>query len=523
MPKGVRVQVPPSPSENNIKDTILKIAQKPHEDHQVEVVVECNNEELDVFISKASQKISREAKIPGFRPGKAPASVIKRMYGEEYIQNRAIEMMVDDVYPKALDEAKIKPSGPGSLEKIISTDPPSFSFLIPLEPEVDLKDYHAIRKPYSPPKLDEAEVQKTLTEFQRMLATAEPVERPAANGDMVYLKLSGTTQNPAEGEDPAIFKESDTQVWIGDTSMDDPFPYKGFDQNLIGLSADDANSITFTYPDAYIYAELSGKTVRFDFKILSVKFMKLPELNDDFAKSLGDFANFQALEDSVRARIDDRNRDQYDQKYFDELLGMITEQAEIKYPPHLLDDEVHHLQEHFEEDLAAQKMDLDTYLKLNNKTRDTFVEEELKPAGKKRLERSLVLEQVAKDEKIQLSQDEITQELNATLSNLQGSKDFEKLSRKTNSQQLVNALAVQAASRVMNRRVLTVLKSIATGDYKQDDILDSAIENKPKKKSSKKMESESKSSIEETATSSKAKSSKPVAKVSKSSKEKNEK
>jgi trigger factor len=201
---------------------------------------------------------------------------------------------------------------------------------------------------------------------------------------------------------------------------------------------------------------------------------------------------------------------------------MITDQAIIKYPPHMLDDEVNHLQEHFEEDLAAQKMELETYLKLNNKTRESFVEEELKPAGKKRLERSLVLEQVAKDVKIQLSQDEISQELNASLSNLQGSKEFEKLSRKTNSQQLVNALAVQAAGRVMNRRVLSVLKSIATGEYKQDDTADSTSDKKPKKKSGKKIESDSQSDVEVPATSTKTKSSKPVGKASKTSKEKNE-
>ncbi len=498
----------------------MKIDQKSREDHQVEVIVECSNEELDNFSVKAAQKISRESKIPGFRPGKAPISVIKRMYGDEYIQNRAVEMMVDDIYPKVLDEAKIKPSGPGSLEKIISTTPPSFSFLIPLEPEVDLKDYHSIRKPYSPPALEESEVQKTLSEFQRMLATAEPVERPAANGDMVYIKLSGTIQNPEEGQDPAIFKESDTQVWIGDTSMEDPFPFKGFDKNLLGLSADDEGSVTFTYPGEYLYPELSGKSVQYSFKVLSIKFMKLPELNDDFAKSLGDFENFQALEDSIRARINERNRDQYDQKFFDELLDTITAQAVIKYPSHLLDDEVNHLLEHFEEDLAQQKMDLETYLKLNNKTRDSFMEDELKPAGKKRLERSLVLEQVARDEKIQLNQDEITQELNTTLSNLQGSKDFEKLSRKANSQQLVNAMAVQAASRAMNRRVLSVIKSIATGDYQQKANSDSEVETKPRKKSTKK--SESQPVGKPPVTSTKEKSSKATVKQTKKSKEKNE-
>ena len=107
----------------------MKIDQKPRDDQQVEVIVDCSNEELEQFSVKAAKNISRESKIPGFRPGKAPVSVVRRMYGDEYIQNRAIEMMVDDIYPKMLDEAKIKPSGPGSLEKIISTNPPSFSFL----------------------------------------------------------------------------------------------------------------------------------------------------------------------------------------------------------------------------------------------------------------------------------------------------------------------------------------------------------------------------------------------------------
>lgn len=500
----------------------MKIDQKPRDDHQVDVIVECSSEELDQFSVKAAQKISRDSKIPGFRPGKAPVSVIRRMYGDEYIQNRAIEMMVDDIYPKVLDESKIKPSGPGSLEKIVNTNPPTFSFIIPLAPEVDLKEYHSIRKLYTPPALDETEVQRTLAEFQRMLAVAEPVDHPAAVGDMVYLKLTGTIQNPSEGQDPSIVKESDTQIWIGETSTDDPFPYKGFDQNLIGLVADDEKSVDHTYPTEYLYPELSEKTVKFTYKVLSVKFMKLPELNDEFAKSLGDFENYQALLDSIHARLTERNQNDYDQKYFDELLNTITSQAVIKYPPQMLDDEVNHLMEHFQEDLAAQKMDIETYLKLNNKTRESFIDEELKPAGKKRLERSLVLEQVAKEEKIQLSQDEINQELNATLSSLQGSKDFEKLTRKTNSQQIVNAMAVQAASRAMNRRVLSTLKSIASGEYQSTEKPEIDMVNKPMKKSRKKTETDSAPAAEIPATSAVAKSSKPAVKATKKGKEKNE-
>jgi trigger factor len=469
VPKGVRVQVPPSPSRYFEKECILKIEQKKRDDHQVNVIVECDSEQLDQYSTKAAQKISRDSKVPGFRPGKAPASVIRRMYGDEYIQNRAIELLVDDIYPLMLDETKIKPSGPGSLEQIISNNPPKFSFIVPLEPEVDLKNYLSIRKTYTPPTLDEVEVKKTLTEFQRMLAVAEPVERPAASGDMVYLKLSGTIQNPSEGQDPFILKESDTQVWIGDESEEEPFPYKGFDNVLVGLSSDETKTVTYKYKKDSKYTDLQGKTVDYEVKVLSVKIMKLPDLNDEFAKSLGNFESYDALVESIRSRLIERNQDSYDKKYFEDLLDEITAQSVIAYPPQMLDDEVEHLLDHFKQDLAEQKLDIDAYLKLNNKEKDKFIEEELKPEAKKRLERSLVLEQVAKSENIQLSQEEISRELNATLSNLQNTKDFQKLNRKSNSQQLMNAMAVQAASRAMNRRVLDLIKSIASGEYQKKE------------------------------------------------------
>jgi len=464
----------------------LKIEQKNRDDHQVSVIVECDKEQLDQFSNKAAQKISRDSKIPGFRPGKAPISVVRRMYGDEYIQNRAIELLVDDVYPKVIDEAKINPSGPGSLEQIISTDPPKFSFLIPLEPEVDLKNYMSIRHEYNPSVLDETEIKKTLSEFQRMLATAEPVDRPAAAGDMVYIKLTGTIQNPSEGQDPVIIKETDTQVWIGDESEVDPFPYKGFDKELIGLASENTKTVQHKFPKDSKYQDFQGKIVDFEITILSVKFMKLPELNDEFAKALGNFENYDTLVESIRTRLIERNQDAYDQKYYDELLDEITAQSVIAYPPQMLDDEVDHLLDHFKKDLAEQKLDIDTYLKLNNKELDKFIENELKPEAIKRLKRSLVLEQIAKSENIKLSQEEISQELNASLSNIQNTKDFQKLSRKSNSQQLMNAMAVQAASRAMNRRVLNLVKSIATGEYQKTDSIkdkNASSEKKPVKKS----------------------------------------
>ncbi len=442
----------------------MKIETQKRDDHQLKVTAEFEPSSLDSYKIKAAKQISRESKIPGFRPGKAPLSVVRRIYGDEHIQNHAIELMIDDIYPKVIDEAKITPSGPGSLDEVISQDPPKFSFIIPLEPEIDLAKYASIRLDYHEPKVDEKEVEKTIQNFQRMFATAEPVERPAQDGDMVYLKISGTSTSPSEGEDSTIIKETPTQIWIGnDPDQENPFPYKGFDKELIGLSASQEKTIIHRFPKDSPFENLKDKEVSFQISVQSVKTMKLPVLDDAFAKTMGDFASLEALRDSIRKRIEINSREEYDRDYYDQILDKIIVQSKIKYPPQILEDEKRHVLEHLQQDLAEQKMDLDTYLKLNNKEKEKYFEEEITPIAKKRLERSLVLDEIAKKENIQLSKEEVSQEFNQTLSEMQPSKEFQKLNRKTSPQRVANAVAIQAATRLMSRRVLERLKAIATG------------------------------------------------------------
>ncbi len=136
----------------------LKIETENRDDHQIQIVAESDETALESFKVKASRKIASESKIPGFRPGKAPYAVIRRIYGDELIQKQAVEMMIDDMYPKIIEETKIKPYGPGTLDKIISENPPRFSFLVPLEPEVKIKDFHTIRQEYNLPAMLEMNI-----------------------------------------------------------------------------------------------------------------------------------------------------------------------------------------------------------------------------------------------------------------------------------------------------------------------------------------------------------------------------
>jgi trigger factor len=180
----------------------LNIVTTPREDHQVEMLVEVEADRMEAAKRRAARKISEKAKIPGFRPGKAPYDIVLRHYGEGAIVEEAVELLVDEVYPAALAEAKIEPGGMGQLENVESLDPPKFKFIVPLQPTVDLGDYTQVRYPYewqAPPKRSWTE---EIQNLRRMYASTETVEREIKTGDYVLLDVVGRKAKAADDDEP---------------------------------------------------------------------------------------------------------------------------------------------------------------------------------------------------------------------------------------------------------------------------------------------------------------------------------
>lgn len=442
----------------------MKIEKNNRDDQQVQVTAELEEAVFEQFKQKAARKISNSAKIPGFRPGKAPYNVVLRLYGNDAIEEQAKELLIDDTYPKVIDEAEIKPSGPGTLDKIISVHPPKFSFIIPLEPDVALGDYLSLRKKYAVPEVTNKDVDNYIHRLQTSYATAEPAERPAQKGDLVYLKISGKYDDPKEGEDPEVLKESTSQALIGDEAFEENnFPFPGFADELISLAANAEKEIKHQFDEKDVAEKLAGRTVIFKIVVQSVKGMKLPELNDEFAKTVGNFESFDKFKETIRKQLEFSAKQDYEKSFFNDLFEKLHKQATIKYPPQMLEHEVEHALESVTKDLAAQKLDLDTYLKANKKEKETFIKDEITPIAKSRLEQSLIFEQLAHEEKIQLEKEDLNQAFTQTIQELQMTSDFQKLQKKMAPKQLSNAIALEAANRLMNDKVLNRLKDIATG------------------------------------------------------------
>jgi trigger factor len=451
----------------------LKIESEPRDDHQVRLLVEVEPEVMEKFKHQAARKIAEKAKIPGYRPGKAPYAIIKNFYGDAALNEQAVELLVDDQYPKILEEAKIKPAASGQLDEIVSYDPLKLAFVVPLEPEVVLGDYHSIRQEYNLEPVTEEEINRVIHNLQTSYAVAEPAERPAQETDLVYVKMKGVLVHPVEGEDAEVIRESSYQFVIGDS--EDTWPMEGFSKELLGLSANEEKKIVHTFPEDHTSEKLKGKEIEFTVNVQSVKSMKLPELNDEFAKSLGGtFSTMEDVRKSIHDEIEQNRTQDYDEKYLSTLIDTIISQSTIKYPPQLVKEEEDHLLEHFQEDLTEQKMDMDTYLKTRQMDKATFLAQEITPVAVKRLLRRLVIDKVSHDEGIKLNIDELKTAVAATMTQLQNEPDYKNYQKRGQVENLVNAVTLDTAGRLLNRDTVERLKTIAKGEFKPEAVEEAA-------------------------------------------------
>lgn len=461
-------------------------------DHQAKITVEFEPEILTQYQHKAARKIAEKGKIPGFRPGKAPFDVIRRTYGEAAINEQAIEMIVDDKYSEVLEQAKITPGAPGSLEEVVSVDPPKFVFIVPKEPEVELGDYRSVRVDYNLEPVTDEDVEKVVKNLQTSYSTTESVDRPAQTGDMVYIQLQGRIINPKEGEKEIYLENTSFEIIVGGSESDpDNWPYEGFSKVLEGMAKDDEKVVTHTYKKDDQNESLQGKKVEFTVKVEEVKLLKLPELDQNFVQMVGNFESVDALREQIREQAEHQKKHEYDDNYFDELLEKVVATSVVKYPPQVLEDEQRDILKSFEENLGRQKMDLDAYLKMREFTKEKFMEEEVKPAAVRRLTRSLVMSEIAKAEKVEVDQEELKNVVTMRLDSLLRSQDIKKLRGDKEMQNLTTALMLDTANHLYNQKTLDCLKDIATGKAAETpaaettDAIPEESEEKPKDKPSK--------------------------------------
>ena len=247
------------------------------------LTIEVAEERTKKALQSTARTMTRRAPIPGFRPGKAPYSVIEAYFGKEVVYGRTIEALGPEVYKEALDEAKLEPYSQGNLD-MATMEPLVLKAVVPVEPVVTLGDYHSIKKDKAEVPFDEAEIDKTIEELREQHAEWSAVERAVQEGDQVTIDLVGRV-----GEEEVL-----SQAGRRTEAIPTMFPEGLFD-HVVGVEPGQSVDYEQSYPEDHFNSKLAGKTVSYHLTVQSVREKELPQVTDEFANTVGSYENLAAL------------------------------------------------------------------------------------------------------------------------------------------------------------------------------------------------------------------------------------
>jgi trigger factor len=419
------------------------------------------------MLQKAAKKLSREVRIPGFRPGKAPYNTIIRRFGLEVVQQEALEDSVEKLIQDGLSEANLRPSAQISLDSV-NWEPLTLKIKVPGPPMVDLGDYRSQRLEAKPVEVSAEEVEKELIQLQEQQATWVAVERPTQLNDLITMSVVETAADEKLAEhdsidyvlaQPEATPASDGAATTDEAEAEAPSPPFRPDLTtpLLGLSAGEEKSFTVDYPADASDERYAGKTVTFTVKVSAVKERELDPLDDAFAQSISDFATLAELKADIEKRLRQSKERRYNQELGQQLLDKLIEGAvKIEWPlameEEAIDDELHRLDHQFE----RSGLNLESYLQIQSKSKEAF-REELRTNVSIGLKRSIALGEVARLERLTINNSEILAQAKSIADSFGGSEQiWQNLIR---SQTYQNRLATD----LLSSKVLARLAEIAKG------------------------------------------------------------
>ncbi len=421
----------------------MKITKEKLENSQVALNVEMENSELDAYMDKAYNKLVGRVRVPGFRKGKTPRPILERHIGREALFQEALELLIPETYSKALEEQQVEPIARPEIQ-LLQNDPLVFKAIVPLKPEVKLGDYSGIRMEAEKVKITKKEIDSAIDQLRNQNAVLKPVDRPAAMNDVVNMDIKGES----EGEQFLIRKGLTFEL-----IKESPLPLPGFTEKLQGVKKGEEKTIELSYPPDYEVESLAGKKYLFKLKINEVKTKELPELNDDFAVSVGS-ENLTSMRSAISANLKSRAEEQSRIELEQKLIDTAVERSEMEYPPVLEDIEISHMIEEQARNFPDGIEGMEKYLASIDKTMDSY-KEELRPEAKQRVVRSLVLEEICKAEKIEVKESEINDEIKKiTGTSGENSEQVEKLFEMPQARHSIEQL-------LLGRKTMARFKEIA--------------------------------------------------------------
>ena len=371
------------------------------EKSRVALTIEASAEEFEAAVNKAYLKMRGKINVPGFRVGKAPRKIIEKMYGEEVFYEEAVNIILPDAYGDAVKEQKLDVVGYPEVElESCTKDGVVFKCTVAVYPEVKLGQYKGLEAPKAEVKVAAADVNARLKEMADRNSRLVSVERAVKKGDTADIDFEGFDNGVAfDGG-----KGENFDLEIGSGSF-----VPGFEEQLIGMKAGEEKDIDVTFPENYT-PELAGKPVVFHVKVNEVKVKEVPAVDDEFAKDVSEFDTLKELKADIKKKMTAERTEAAQRAFEDVLMAKVAEGVEAEIPHEMVELQAERMMEQFKQQLAAQGIPFDQYLKMTGTTEADFRKQADGPAAEQ-VKMDLAVEAIIKAEGLEATDEDVENEL----------------------------------------------------------------------------------------------------------------
>ena len=417
------------------------------EKNMAKLTIEVSAEELDKAMQNAYLKARGKISIPGFRKGKAPRKMIEQMYGKGIFLEDAANALIPEHYSKALEECDLEIVSQPEIDVTQAEPGKAFIFTaeVAVKPEVTLGEYKGVEVPKSETEVTDEDIDAEIKKEQEKNSRTVTVEdRGAENGDITTIDFEGFVDGVAfEGG-----KGTDYPLTLGSGSF-----IPGFEDQLVGAKAGNHVEVNVTFPEEYQAAELAGKAAVFQCDVKKVETKELPELDDDFAQDVSEFDTLAEYREDVKKNLTEKKEKEARAAKENAAVDKAIENAEMEIPDAMLNTQVRQMMNDFASRMQSQGLTMEQYFQFTGMTAEKM-QEEMKPQALKRIQTRLVLEKIAETENIEVSEDEVNEEIGKMaemykmeadkLKELLGDRELEQMKKDMAVQKAVTLVADEA-------------------------------------------------------------------------------
>ncbi len=374
------------------------------EHNMAKLTIEVSAEELEKALNTAYNKQKRQISVPGFRKGKVPRAMIEKMYGAEIFYEDAANELMQQTYPSAIDESGVDIVSRPTVDvvQIEKGKPFIYTAEVATRPEVTLGKYMGVTVTKIDTSVTDEEVEAELENQRNTNArTVTVTDRPVKEGDTAVIDFEGFVDGVAfDGG-----KAENHSLEIGSHTFIDTF-----EDQLVGKNAGDEVEVNVTFPEQYQAADLAGKPAVFKVKINEIKAKELPELNDEFAQDVAGVDTLAEYKEELKKNLTEKKENEAKKTKEDEAIQKIIDKSKMDLPEAMIDTQCETMVNEFAQRIAQSGLSMDQYLQFSGMTVDQL-KEQVRPEAETRIKSSLVLEQIAKEENIEVSDEDIDAEI----------------------------------------------------------------------------------------------------------------